>query len=63
MAYKLVNKEWSPHLDEYTHEYIVDTETDIASLPECAVGSSALVVASATVYMVNASGEWAVFGG
>ena len=63
MAYKLVNKEWSPFLDEYTHEYIVDTESDIATLPDCAVGSSALVVASATVYMVNASGEWVVFGG
>lgn len=63
MAYKLVNKEWSPHLDEYTHEYIVDTESDIASLPDCAVGSSALVVETATVYMVNASGNWVPFGG
>lgn len=63
MAYKLVNKEWSPHLDEYTHEYIVDTESDIASLPKCAVGSSALVVETAAVYMVNASGDWVPFGG
>lgn len=63
MAVKLINKEYSPYLDEYKHDYIVDTESDIASLPECCVGSSALVVESGAVYMVNASGIWAVFGG
>ena len=35
MAYKLINKEWSPHLNSYKHDYIVDTESDIKSLPEC----------------------------
>lgn len=63
MAIKLVDREWSTHLDAYTHEYIVDKEADIASLPECGVGSSALVVETANVYMVNASGEWTLFGG
>ena len=63
MAYKLVNKEWSPHLDDYKHDYIADTESDITSLPQCCVGSSALVVETGAVYMVNASGVWAVYGG
>lgn len=63
MAIKLVDQEWSPHLDAYIKEYIVDGEADIAHLPECCVGSSALAVETATVYMVNASGEWVPFGG
>ena len=63
MANKLVGQEWSPYLNASINEYIVDTEADIANLPECCVGSSALVVESANVYMVNASGEWVLFGG
>lgn len=63
MAIKLVDREWSSQLESYVNEYIVDTEVDIASLPECCAGSSALVVETAAVYMVNASGEWVPFGG
>ena len=63
MATKLVNKEWCVCLNAYQCDYIVDTEADIATLPECCTGSSALVVESGAVYMVNASGVWAVYGG
>lgn len=63
MAYKLVNKEWCAFQENYTHDYIVDTDADIASLPSCCTGSSALVVESGNVYVVNASGAWAVYGG
>lgn len=63
MAYKLINKEWCNCMGEYKHDYVADSDADIASLPECCPGSSAIVVASGTVYMVNASGTWAVFGG
>lgn len=63
MAIKLVNREWANCLNDYQCEYIVDTEADIANLPKCCTGSSALVVESGAIYMVNASGVWAVFGG
>lgn len=43
--------------------FYCDTEADVASLPECMTGSEAVVVASGNVYVVNASGKWALFGG
>ena len=63
MAIKLVNREYAKYLDDYQYDYICDAEADVASLPECCTGSSALVVESGAIYMVNASGVWAVFGG
>ena len=62
MAYKLVNREWCATLNDYQYDYIVDTESDIASLPKCCTGSSALVVETGKVYVVNASDVWAVYG-
>lgn len=63
MAYKLVDRQWCACVGDYRNDYICDTEADLANLPECCTGSSALVVESGEVYMVNASGAWAVFGG
>lgn len=63
MAIATVNKEWCAWQEDYRTSFIVDTEDDIAVLPKCCAGSSALVVATGNVYMVNASGEWSVFGG
>lgn len=63
MAIKRINREYCACLDDYKQDFIVDTEADVATLPECCTGSSALVVESGAVYMVNASGVWAVFGG
>ena len=62
MAFKLVNTEWCPALNDYQRDYIVDTESDVAHLPQCCTGSSALIVESGKVYVVNASGVWAVYG-
>jgi hypothetical protein len=63
MATKVIDVEYCKTLNEYVYEYIVDTEADVATLPQCATGSSALVVESGVVYVVNACGEWAVLGG
>lgn len=62
MAYKLVNEEWCPTLSDCQRDYVCDTESDVANLPKCCTGSSALVVESGKVYVVNASGVWAVYG-
>lgn len=59
MATARIEKQWSP----CATEYILDTEADVANLPACCPGSTAVVVASGTVYMVNASGVWTKFGG
>ena len=40
------------------HQFICDTPADVASLPECRSGCSALIVSTGEVYMVNASGSW-----
>ena len=63
MAIKLVSKEYVPSLDDYKCEYIVDTDSDLANLPDGCTGSSAVSVESGSVRVVNASGAWANFGG
>lgn len=63
MAIKMINQDYCPCLNAYKKDYIVDTEADVSNLPVCCTGSSALVVASGAVYIVNASGKWVVFGG
>lgn len=63
MAVKLINKEWKEHINSYQHDYICDTEEDISELPDCCCSSSAVVVSTGNVYVVNASGDWVVFGG
>lgn len=62
MAYKVISEEWCPYNEAYRKEFIADTEADVASLPECCTGSSALVSDSGKVYIVNASGAWVEFG-
>lgn len=63
MAYKLINESYCPYNEEKKKEYVCDTDADIATLPVCCTGSTALVVETAKYFMVNASGEWAEFGG
>ena len=62
MAIKLVNREWCACVNDFRHEYIVDSNDDFANLPQCAAGSTALSP-SGDMRMVNASGEWVEFGG
>ena len=62
MAYKQI----APTLEcaNKIHDYIMDTDEDVASLPvTCAAGSTALSCATAHVFIVNASGQWVRLGG
>lgn len=63
MAIKLMDRKVCPVTNTEQREFLCDTENDVESLPECNTGSTAVVIASGNVYMVNASGEWALFGG
>ena len=40
------------------NEYVCDTFDDLANLPKCAMGSTALIITTSEVYMKNSSGEW-----
>ena len=61
MAYVLIG---THGVGNYNHDtYMLDTDADVASLPENNPGSSAISAASGKVYIVNASGEWVEFGG
>lgn len=63
MAIKKIKREWCPSLGDYKKDFIADTEADVASLPDCCTGSSALVIESGSVYVVNTSGAWVAVGG
>lgn len=40
-------------------EYVLDNVEDIASLPEhAAMGSTAIIIATSEVYMLNSKKEW-----
>ena len=39
-------------------EYVLDTPEDIKALPPCPMGSSALVISTGEVYMINSNKEW-----
>lgn len=59
MAIKLVSSEYCPCQDKNVHRYIMDAASDVASLPACCTGSTAVVATKDDVmYIVNASGEW-----
>lgn len=62
MAFKMISQQWCPYNEDYRKEFIADAESDVASLPTCCAGSSALVSDSGKVYIVNASGKWVEFG-
>lgn len=41
------------------NEYAIDTPDDITNLPkDCAMGSTAIVISTAELYMKNSVGEW-----
>lgn len=61
MAYKQIAPTYE--CEAPRREFVLDTDADIADLPECGSGSVALSVASGKVFMKNASGVWAVLGG
>lgn len=42
------------------NEYVCDSVDDLATLPRCAAGSTAIILeeGNAAVYMKNSQGEW-----
>ena len=62
MAIQMISNDLCPHAGDYRREFICDTEADVAKLPKCCAGSSALISNSGKVYIVNASGAWVEFG-
>lgn len=60
MAYKLIDETYCPYgKGALRRTYILDSASDLASLPKECPGSIAVVAeAGGAVYMVNASGEW-----
>ena len=64
MASKLILREYRVWMDDYRHEYICDTDTDLDNLEPCTgTGSTAVSLASGRVKVVNTEGEWVEFGG
>jgi len=39
-------------------EFACDTVDDLKDLPKCTMGSIAVVIEDASVYMINGNGEW-----
>lgn len=44
-------------------EFVCDTEKDLALLPNCAMGSTAIVIETATVYIKNSKNKWVKLDG
>lgn len=62
MAINIIDIKYNKAVRNTIHEFICDTDTDFALLPKCDPGSMAVSVATGTVYVVNASGNWVEFG-
>lgn len=44
-------------------QYAVDTESEVANLPtDIPMGSTAIVIATSNVYMLNSEGKWVLLG-
>lgn len=63
MSIKLTNKKHCAFRGDYVCEYICDSVEDVATLPNCAVGSEALVLAANEKYVVFTNGVWGKLGG
>lgn len=63
MAYIKTRRKWANCLNDYQYEFVLDSDADVANLPECKAGSMAIVANGGKIFMVNASGEWDDFTG
>lgn len=61
MAYKQIAPTYE--CEAPRKEFVMDSDADLQDLPECGSGSVAISVAPGNVWMKNASGKWAIFGG
>lgn len=39
-------------------EFACDSSEDLTALPECAMGSTAFIISTSEVYMMNGNREW-----
>lgn len=62
MAINVIDIKYNKAVRNTIHEFICDTDTDFILLPKCDPGSTAVSVATGTIYVVNASGNWVEFG-
>ena len=62
MAYKCISCSWSDTLRTMKRKFILDTEADLADLPESSPGSLAVVAEGGKAFIVNASGAWVEHG-
>ena len=62
MAIKKIRRTWANELNDHVEEYIADYDSDVPNLPEAAPSSTCIVAESATIQIVNASGDWGKFG-
>lgn len=62
MAHKLIDIRVNPLTNKKHREYICDTDADFKDLPKRNPGDTAVSAATGNVYVVNASGEWVLFG-
>lgn len=59
MAFKMIGCEYCAVQDAQRYSFVLDSAADVANLPECCPGSTAMVAdKGGALYMVNASGEW-----
>lgn len=59
MAIKLMTQDVCDVSGDLICQFIIDSAEDVANLPECCTGSTAIVAdKGGAIYMVNASGEW-----
>lgn len=59
MAIKCVERKWCPEVGDYRQQFVMDSADEVANLPKCCSGSTAIVVEEdGAMFMVNASGEW-----
>lgn len=61
MAIKRLDKVGVPY-EQAPKRFIMDSEADVAKLPACCPGSTAVSAEGGMVYMVNASGAWVKTG-
>lgn len=62
MAIKLISNKFNFALGASVKKFIMDSDADVASLPECNPGSMAIVAEGGKAYVVNASGAWVEHG-
>lgn len=63
MSYKIIDKRFIPLTNVVMHDYIIDTDEDVANLPNASAGSHAVSLATGKVFVVNTQGKWVAFGG